>query len=254
MANSYTSLLRASFGTDASTALTAKYGAGVTVYFADALNVVFSCSAVCDKVLKLSILDVYYDADDYYDALSCYYGDAWTSGDTITNPVRFSGDSLGVTSTINIMSRITTVDLVLGDYFIWLDSIGGNIKQASLIGALTNGKYICKGLNSRGVLTGLYLTYCNGVLTDGTTNYSIISGDKAFNDDGYFVTSPVWFYDADTFAILKNGDGTPATITGLYNVAYKTYIVNASFYCSNINYWDTFGSGVLATSLFCPIG
>ena len=130
MANSYYSLSITAPMADLKAALINKYGSGgITVYYETASYLIVSVPAISDKVLKFA-----------QTRMALYYGDAWSSGSTITNAVLFSGyDSSG--------TNATELHLVLGDNLLLLCTLESSlVSRTNIIGKMTNNKYVCIGM------------------------------------------------------------------------------------------------------------
>jgi hypothetical protein len=256
MAIQFIEIQRATFIDSIESALISKYGAGITIHYKDANNIIFSCPGVLDKVIRIFRNYVIYSAGSKeIDKLMCYYGDAWTSGTTITNAKQFSGDALSDGYYYG-MSLITTADLVLGDDFIYI-SINSPVPQMAIMGKLTNGKFITIGFTSRTVVSGANPPAPNvnshGYMTDGTVGeVELVVMSNVCNDNGKFVIMPLLFTLAG--ALILNADGTYATITGMYNAARKARAFALTFYCSGNNYYSATSNLQLTTSIFFLIG
>lgn len=249
MANKYYGLSSASFIDLLSAALTDKYGAGVTINYTDENNIVFSCPAISDKVIKINWTHYVYTAGAReMDYLKCYYGDAWTLDTTITNQVQVSGDSIAQGAVVSALWTFTTAELVLGDSFLYI-SFDGSVPQSALFGKLSNGKFVAMGWNPRLA----YNVNCHGYLTDGSIGeVEAVTLSSICNDAGKFVVMPLLFTQAG--ALILNTDASYATIAGIYNAAYKTNVVAETFYSSRVNAYTATNNLQLVTSLFFLMG
>lgn len=235
------------FGSAISAALTTKYGAGVTVHYTDTTNIVFACSAVCDKVIMLRLQKESYSDSEWMDKIYAYFGDAWTSGTTITNPVQFCGNS-AVTSNINMTSTFSEINLILESTFLIIEGVGTS-KHLAIVGKLSNNKYAVLGLQHNAINVNSH-----GYLTDNiTAEAEIITTNSIFygSTDGDLVLFPFALFQGAL--MLKNGDGTPATITGLYNVASRIQGTSSSFYASQCDFYNATLNKQLQTALFVPL-
>lgn len=226
-------------------ALISRYGAGITIYFSDVSNIVFSCPAISNKVIKVSIIQLV-SGNDTYQLLQARYGDAWTSGSTITNPISFMVWNYP-SEYSSAQYLFISITLILGDNFIlcWGD---GSRSQMFLIGKLTNGKYLTMGLLGKSSpLVGVH-----GYLTDSLIEIEIPTISFAFRDNGKFVIHPLLF--SQNGQLLLNSDGSYATIPFLFNVAYTTHTLAPAFYVSPSKYfYNITGIQQLYTSLFCEL-
>ena len=130
MANSHVSISCAydQCQADIATALTNKYSEGVTIHYKTINDLIFSCDAISSKVIRIRVAG-------RSSTISAYYGDAWTSGTTITNAVTFltTVSSLGVPASMN---------MVLGTSFILLNCLTtneGTRSELIIVGKATNG-------------------------------------------------------------------------------------------------------------------
>ncbi len=247
MANKFYQPTRAAFGTDMAAALIDKYTAeGVTILYSSATDVVFTCPALSDNVIRISKIQQAYSSTEYMDQLYCVYGSTWTSGTTITNGIPFCGNTR-TGSSIDTTAYIDTADLVLGDTFL-LCVFPTNRAQLCLVGTLTNGKYLCLGMQNE----VSYFTNCHGNLTDGSLGeVEIPTMGNVFTDDGNYVTMPALF--TQSTQLLKNMDGTPATILGLVNAATTSRVATSTLYTTSGN-WYAATYNRCATGLMCVIG
>jgi len=196
---------------DIATALTNKYGAGVTIYSLTTNltpnYLIFSCAAISSKVIKIAFNPV-------IGAYSAYYGDAWTSGSTITNQVRFlySGTATGT---------LSSFPLVLGDNFILLNSLSSNSNvnsQLSLIAIATNGDSMVFGLTGAVDNTidcagkDISLNLPINIITFGYGGFCGVSN--------YLYKVPLLIADSSSGTLISNTDGSPAGITDLYVSSY----------------------------------
>jgi hypothetical protein len=203
MANVYTALSASdTCFAGLKTALQSKYGSvNVTVHYETTGALIFSCAAISNKVIKLI------KATTTAGTVAAYYGDAWTSGTTITNQVSI----LAAPSN----SYLSTIDLVLGDNFMLIVCVSTNASYNHMIifGKLTNDSFVALGYGSNA-------TGSPGVcyLTTGVT-VEMIPFQRGFNDaSSKLYKQPVMFV-ASTGILLVNGDGTAASFSGLYNVS-----------------------------------
>lgn len=231
MANSYYSISITTTIADIKAALQDKYGSGnVTVYYESTSYLIFACAALSNKVIKTYKLNA---------GVSFSYGDAWSSGATITNEVVFlsSGSS----------GTLTTVHLVLGDNLFYM-CCEADYDGVALIGKLSNNSCICVGFSaisgpsySKGRNTTNGTDLFIGTLSDGFTD----SAGKLYKQYPSFITSGG--------AVEENADGSLAYLSGLYNISYSagsTSIKGANYLISrsNLYMWDA--GTHLRTSIF----
>ena len=250
MSNKFYLLPRMTFGTDLATALIDKYGAAsVILHYIDDMQVIFECSAISNKVIRIYKEQLYYNASEYFDRLNCTYGDAYSIGTTITNVVQFCGNSRSGSS-IDTTAYIDNADLVLGDNFM-LVCFPTNRPQMCLIGIATNNMPFCIGWNCEAGYN-----WGRALPTDGVTRGEIEFPVQPFPyyDNGKYVIQPILMIISG--GILKNQDGTFATIDGIYNVAHNVRVATDKLYISPVNWYNNANQNAYAqlpTALFCPI-
>lgn len=242
-------ILRPAFGTDLANALTAKYEAGVTIHYSDDNQVIFSCPAVSNKVVRIFKEQVYYNTSEHYDRLNCYYGDSYTSGTTMVNSVTFCGSTRSG-STIDASAYIDYADVVLGDQFI-LICFPTDRSQMCLIGKATNGMFFCIGWNAES-------GYNNAkALPTDETKGEIEFPVQGFSyyDSGNYIIAPVILTISGK--VQKNIDGSFATIPGLYNVAHDLRVSTSAVYIAPPRWYNSANSNSAVqfpTCLFIPLG
>ncbi|NLA14565.1 MAG: hypothetical protein GX867_09970 [Tissierellia bacterium] len=250
MSNKFYSLPRLSFGTDLASALIDKYGAGnVTLHYVDDMQVIFNCSLISNKVLRIYKEQLYYNTSEFFDRLNCTYGDSYSVGTTITNVVQFCGNSRSGSS-IDTQAYIDFADLVLGDHFM-LICFPTNRPQMCLVGIATNEMPFCIGWNSEAGSN-----WAKALPTDGVTKGEIEFPVQPFPyyDNGKYVIQPLLMIISGR--ILKNLDGTFATINGIYNAAHNVRVATDKVYISPANWYNNANQNAYAqlpTALFCPI-
>jgi hypothetical protein len=110
-------------------ALQAYYGAGVTIHSSSATELIFSCAAASDKVIRLLLSS---------SQLLGYYGDAY-SAPNITNSVTFGGS--------NTTGSVTKIHLVLCTNTIVVNALAGTQNsKVFVIGKLTNDAFAVAGM------------------------------------------------------------------------------------------------------------
>lgn len=250
MSNKFYLLPRSSFGTDLASALMDKYGEeDVTIHYVDDDQVIFSCSLISNKVLRIWKQQLYYNTSEYFDRLNCTYGDAYSSGVVITNIVQFCGNSRSGSS-IDVQGYIDYADLVLGDNFM-LICFPTDRPQMCCVGFATNDMPFCIGWNSEAGNN-----WGKALPTDGVTKGEIEFPVQpfAYYDDGKYVIQPILMVISGR--ILKNQDDTFATINGIFNVAHNVRVSTEEVYISPANWYNSANQNSyaqLTTSLLCPI-
>lgn len=199
MSNSYHSINLATALADIKSALDAKHS--VTTHVISTTNFIFSCSALSNKVIKLTFSS---------SRIEVYYGDAYTSGTTITNQVQFSGMSSGTATEIN---------LVLGDETFLLCAYQGTAIRGILIviGKLSNGKYALGG--GVGGSSTSYNGNCRWVnTTDGVGLFPSVFSAAFGSASGKLYSQPLILARADG-AVELNGDGSLASFQDISNAS-----------------------------------
>jgi len=203
MANAYSSISLTTPIADIKAALIAKYGGGnVTVHYETTAYLIFGCTDIADKVIK-----IYWASSQ----LRIYYGDAWTSGSTITNEVQFAGHNLGTTSEIH---------LVLGTNLFYLALLSSSINSmVAIIAKMSNNDYICIGLI--GTSTAAYNANSKGRNTTDATDLKFVTLNSKFTSStGTLYKQNVIIVKSDGSAEV-NGDGGLATIADLFNISHS---------------------------------
>jgi len=183
------------------TALQTQYGSeNVTVHYESTAYLIFSCTYISEKVIKIL----------WSTTIRCYYGDAYSSGATITNEVQFLGYPTGTASVIH---------LVLGDSFFYLVFLSSSTNSGvAIIAKLTNNNYVCVGFLG----SSSYAIYTRGRDTTDSEDIVISTLDKGFvNSLSKLYKQPLIFVKASGI-IEETSGGELATISGLYNVSYTT--------------------------------
>lgn len=203
MANAYYAVALATFIADIKSALQTQYGSGnVTVHYETKNYLIFSCSVISNKVIR-----IYWSGSVL---ANVQYGDAWTSGSTITNGVQFAGYSSGTASAFH---------LVLGDSFfllVWLAAT--QVSGVIIIGKMTNDKYICAGLMGQSTYA-MYTTSRN--TTDNVSIFPVTFSNGFTGSSSKLYKSQIIYVRSDGTVEEELG-GNIAGITGLYNISYYT--------------------------------
>lgn len=174
------------------------YGAGVTIHNSASEVIIFSCSAISDKVVKVI----------FSNTSLWYYGDSYVSGTTISNQVEFARMA-------NVFP--TQAELVLADKFMLLLTWHGSTGYAlTLVGEMTNGDFCVAGFVQSNTSS-----YYNATHTYNTTQdreLKAIIWNTGFKDaNGKLYKQPLMF--AAINGSLELNGSNPATIAGVYNVS-----------------------------------
>jgi len=237
MANKYYSIGLTTPMADIKAALQDKYGSGnVTVYYETTAYLIVGCTAISDKVIKFN----WYNSS----ALLLFYGDAWTSGSTITNQVQFAGYSGGTTSEIH---------LVLGSNMFFLNLLSSYINSmTAVIAKMSNNDYICIGLVGVNG-SSYYATFKGRNTTDAVDVKPDSFAVKFASNTGKLYKQDVRIIKTDG-TLEANGDGSFATIPDLYNISHslsQALLIKASNYImSPTTLYMADGNYYIRTSLF----
>lgn len=203
--------------TDFKNAMNAK-GLITEVKYEDADCLIFTTPLLPDsKVLKIKLA-----ANVYI----IYYGDDWTSAETITNPVQFSSRKTGTTTSLYCIADA-------GWFFLAWEA-AGHIIFCGYVGALDNGDVIAAGFSSSSNYAPDNI--CMNI-TKGIQMIPINLGisHTVTNNDGYLLKMPLMWYDPATKKIVMNG-AAPAKTTGLNLSGWVGGVTNtdlgASYYLS----------------------
>ncbi|PKP53809.1 MAG: hypothetical protein CVT92_02435 [Bacteroidetes bacterium HGW-Bacteroidetes-1] len=189
------------------------YGAGnYTIHYTDATNVIFSVPAIFDKVMRIQLTDL-------NSWIYAYYGNAWTSGTTITNQVLFSNGNLN--AIINSNSY-----LILGDTFFQLFT-GSNPFGTILYGKLTNNTFACFSART-------HQDYCDGMTpyttVDNTRIYVYSMASKKANilsASGKILKCPLFVLNATLRMLEDPITFIPVSFIGINTTTYSTMVADA---------------------------
>lgn len=186
-------------------ALILKYETNVTIHFINTSHVVFSCSAISNKVIRITW-------SGSINGMGVLYGDAWTSNENITNAVSFFGDTSGGTSNYLPLAA----HLILGDDFLLLNLVNTRDSRSNgvcVVGKLTNGKYVAIGCTNS--------TNLGRNTSDAVAAYFVTLSYGFANNSNKLYKQNIIIAREDGLAEL-NSNGTLATINGIYNISYLT--------------------------------
>jgi len=196
------------FLSDVATALTAKYSTALTIHYQTTDYLIFSCPAISSKVIK-----IYYTIGK----VGFYYGDAWTSGSTITNQVTFC---LQTYSTYNW----TGAEVVLGDSFLLFNLVTATTSVSSKLAIIaldTNGDSVVFGMNGGTSVSALYENDLCRNITDAKAIMLRTFDDAFLGADNKVYKFPLIITDSSG-VLLLDGEDEPLSITDLYVASYKT--------------------------------
>lgn len=204
MANVYTALPTAdTCFASLKAALIAKYGAGnITFHYESTTFLIFTCSAILDKVIKIIKISA------ATTTVGLHYGDSWTSGSTIVNPVVI------MTSTA---ADPLLIDLILGDNIMLLATThptSANYSNLIVLGKLTNNEFIAMGFGNQPTYSGGMCKLTNGAVSVEPMVFQRTfnnSANKLFKQDIQFILS--------TGVLLTDGAGAIITLPDIYNIS-----------------------------------
>jgi hypothetical protein len=209
---------------------------GALIHYSAAAGMVFSCSLLSNKVIK-----VLWSSSN----LMHSYGDAWTSGTTITNEVTFGGTSTAGTA--------SAVHLILGDYTYFMNYLGSTINsRVILIGKMTNDDY--GALCLIGSATSTYYVSALGRNTTDNTAMRPSCWENPFTAaDGKLYRQRPALYTYGGVGVELNSDGSLAFFQDVYNASYNnvvtTLVLGATFLLSTGNMYMDGGTLHLRTCL-----
>jgi len=196
------------FINDLETALNAKGLITLTKY-KDATNLIFT-TPLTGKVIKINILNT------TTSIVRAYYGDAWTSGTTITNSVTFSYASTG-----------TDIDLAAADlyadtnFFALLAKTNDGTYGLTYVGALDNGDVLVFGLG-----TSIDGTCAAFNMTDAVDLYPITFSPLGFKDaSANLFTMPLMW--ANAAGVLEWNTSVPSGTVGIKVSSIQSTGVNS---------------------------
>ncbi len=234
MANSYYSIsVTNTTIAEIKNALESKYGAGIIVHFQDSNNIIFSCTALSNKVQR-----IYYS----YNRLFFYYGDAWTSGATITNQNPWAGYNHGACEYI---------DMILGDNTFFICANQGSALKGILIimGKLTNDKY---ALFSAVASTYYASSYLAKNTIDNVDLFPICFSEGFAAANGKLYKQPLILQRLDGKVEINN-DGSIASFRDIYNCSHALpntdSLVGTNYLMSAANIYTGPGMKQLYTSM-----
>ena len=201
---------------------------GVLIHTDSSSLIIFSCSAVSDKVIKIT----------GYADLRAYFGDAY-SGSDITNPTEFGGSTT--------IGSTTATHLVCGDAFVLVNVLASTIvSRLWVIGQLTNNAFAVIGMigvNGSDDHTLGFLTADKTSFTlKGLTNDYVVGSKRAIYQP-IIVTGLGAVYSGTSLVSLKDiysismqaGNGTVYKGTGYFittsgmftfdNVSHPNYLM-----------------------------
>jgi hypothetical protein len=224
MAASYTSIGTATPIANIATALAAK-GLISTNHYQNTEYLIIS-TPICSKVIKIRWAS---------SRIIMSYGDAYTSGSTITNEVAFCGNGAGTVVGIHLVADTTFFALVT-------ETGAGASYTIGYVGALTNGDQLVFGLNSTS--TAAYYASClNRNLTDGV-DLLPITWPRGFSNAGTLLAQPLlWYNTANKFLELNSGN-----LAGTVGVRNVSFIAGATQVIVGVNSLITPGVMYSATA------
>lgn len=197
---------------DLASVLSTHYGAGVTIHMSSASNLIFSCPAISNRVIKLARIHSTW-------LTYCYYvGTGFEGSATIPNQKPFSGQTDYSSSNTN-----GGFEVIAGDS--WLVITHPNNVYGvfvSIIGKLTNGEYMVYGGASSSSTSNSYSPVSTPIITGAVSDTSvrIVGFDSAFTTpDNKIYKMPLVASDSSDKALL-NADGSLATFRNMCSVSY----------------------------------
>jgi hypothetical protein len=192
------------------------YGVGnYTIHYTDATNIIFSIPSIFDKVIKM-------DFGSRYD-LRFYFGDAWTSGTTITNSVdvmidiywQIVAQNMYLILDSKFIAFTTPIEAMLFAYY----------------GKLSNEESIAF---SFGGATGAYAAQYRAYKTNDPTNMLEphilnVSMNSILSESGKYLKLPIMFLNANYTPLCDDLTHVPLSPQNIY----CTQSLPSSEYASN---------------------
>ena len=200
MANYYAKLDVASNGSMAASlkaALLAKYGDdGVTIHY-DGDNLIFTCPAISDFVIKVM-------RDE------SHYGTSYSGGSSVANDICF----------YNGYNFITDAHLVLGDSFLFMTGVNGAFRFVIIVAKTIGGRSVVSGCSTKDTYIGKCVT--KDLTSDQKINFLDFGNTAVFcNTNTPYKTKLVMAYETNGDQLVRNADGSIDTIDGLYMSTYS---------------------------------
>lgn len=212
-------------------ALLDKYGAydaglnpnGVVIYYMTTTSIIFSCLAICDKVIRFM-----------YTHGFCYYGDSWTSGDAVDNQITFGGS--GYYSTVTAREIILTDNCFIANWSKPEDATTAN-DRLIIVGKMSNGKYLCAG----GYQYSSYQAATAAYITDGNVQGLPVAGSGQLLSPGGEIYKSKVYFGSMLGEAQVNADGSLAYLLDVESSYYQSIHLAAT-------------STYVLTSSICGIG
>jgi hypothetical protein len=172
------------------------YGAGVTIHSSSSTVLIFSCAAISDKVIKLTMTS---------SRLYAYYGDSYDSGaGDITNPVNFGG-------TYN-SSSVSKAHVILGDTSLFINCLWGTINsKIVIVGQLSDGTFAVAGMAGNSIAP--YCADCFAYRTAGQAGFTLLSNlPDAPTEAGKIFKVPLYIIQAGGVPVVG---GVPVSFKGI---------------------------------------
>lgn len=185
-------------------ALIEKYGSNVSILYSDSNMLIFNCSQISNKVIKIT-------------NHCSYYGTSFTPTNTISNETMF----IGVASTLYVY---TSSQIILADNFIYCISSYDNKKNYNMIiGKTSGGKYIIHG-SFNGDTTSV-VAISNDVTNDTSKPIEFVGYDCNVMCDVNipYKSTLMLYYPNDTSGdtLLRKSDDSIDTIDDIFITTYR---------------------------------
>lgn len=174
-----------------------------TIHYSDETNIIFSIPSIFDKVIR-----IWFGSSN---AFRAYFGDAWTSGTTMTNTVTIAD---------YYSESFTNVQyLILDTKFVFL--LTGNYERPILFGRISNGESIAFSTINLYSTANRHNNHYTYRIKSGTTNERAYYISKRYESDvvtdvgNFLIKEKCHFLDASGKLILDSF-GAPVYLENLY--------------------------------------
>lgn len=187
-----------------------------TIFYETSQYLIFS-TPLTSKIIKIGIFN------DTSPTFYFQYGDAWTSGATITNAV-----SIGYNTT-SVDYQYTGIDMIVDTTYFLLVCKGSGFSTVSYLGALTNGDVIMFSAGT--VLADALNTHARNITrSEDMFPISLAIRGNITDDSGNLLAFPLMWAKSGLNILYLNGE-MPAETVGVRTATVKSVPVNFGASC-----------------------